>query len=520
LSIEEKSKVPMFLTLVLLSSYLVCSVTLQGLACSPFAKFFGDAPNHRKVHQTVIPRLGGLGMILALLIVLVMRTFVPGEIWPRSGNLFSGALLFIALFLAAAGTLDDVRTLGFKAKFTLQFILATGVVVVLGHKFGTVAVFGHTLELNYFGSVASIFWIVAVMNAFNIIDGIDGLAGCAALCGFSVVAFMAYASGATYLLAMSMVLIGLTLAFLRFNFSRKYKVFLGDSGSQFLGAVLALLAIEVQGMPKVEYSIFVPLLIVGYPLFDISVAMARRFFKRRHHGFSKRFTGMFVADNEHLHHRLVYLGLSHMQSTFLLFLVAGSLAASAVIISRVEMLVRIGVLAYLLFAMFLILNRLGFIGLRPWVTFPRAKAPPGQIVGIIDPDEVFFHSLKSFKQEKFEFLAIPGNVAQFMIEDLLAVLVYNATSSKFEEEWTTALRATEIRNCPAVVIADAHDIETVKILNPEGFRSVYFIEKPVRVPELIRMLENISSDQFKRKRAVEKFSLAELALKDRKNDGN
>src|SRR5690606_18962256 len=341
----------------------------------------------------------------------------PGDIWPVSGNHFSGALLFIALFLAAAGTLDDIYTLDFKPKFLLQFMMASGIVLVLGHQFGTFSLLGYQVDLDRVGPIATIFWIVAVMNAFNIIDGIDGLAGGVAVCGFAAAGFMAYANGAAYLLAMNVALIGLTLGFLRFNFSNRYKVFLGDSGSQFLGAVLALMAIEVQRMPNAEFSVFVPLLIVGYPLFDISVAMVRRFFKANSRGLPGRFARMFAADNVHLHPRLVYLGLSHVQSAFLLLMVAGSLAASGVLIARLQVYGRIAVLAYLTVALFLILNRLGYLGARNWVTIPRAKAMPLNIVGVIEPDEVFFHALKSFKQNKFDFLKMPGKLTKFMGED-------------------------------------------------------------------------------------------------------
>jgi UDP-GlcNAc:undecaprenyl-phosphate GlcNAc-1-phosphate transferase len=510
----------MFLLLVLMVSFLLSALALRVLVTSPLVKYFGDAPNHRKVHQQVVPRLGGLGMILGFIVMLGIRVFAPGELWPISGNYFSGALLFIALFLSIAGTLDDVRPLDFKIKFVLQFMLAGGVVFLLGHHFGTISLFGHRLELEQFGPIATIFWMVAVMNAMNIIDGIDGLAGSVAVCGFAAVAFMAYASGAQYLLAMATAFIGLTLGFLRFNLSRHYKVFLGDSGSQFLGAVLAMFAIEVQVFPQAQHSIFVPLFIVGYPLFDISVAMARRFVKGGSRRFKNRFMHMFIADNEHLHHRLVYLGLSHIQSTFLLSMVAGSMAAGAIIISKLSIPGRVGFVAFLAATLFLILNRLGYIGIRPWVTFPRAKALPGSIVGVIEPDEVFFHSLQSFKQAKFEFLAIPGKLTQFMREDLVAVLLYNATSDKFEEEWTKALRATEIQDCPAVVIAEAHDIERMKAMNPEGYRSIYFIEKPVRIPDLIRMLENVVVPKAKAKASRVRglsFSLAELALRSRKN---
>jgi hypothetical protein len=269
-------------------------------------------------------------------------------------------------------------------------------------------------------------------------------------------------------------------------------------------------------MPQAQHSIFVPLFIVGYPLFDISVAMVRRFVKGSSRRLGTRFVRMFAADNEHLHHRLVYLGLSHVQSTFLLLLVAGSISASAILISSLGFPGRIGVFVYLSTALFLILNRLGYVGIRPWLTFPRSKALPSRIVGVIEPDELFFHSLKSFKQNKFEFLSMPGKLTKFIGDDLVAVMVYNASGDKFDEQWASALRATEYHDRPAIVIADSQDIERVRAGNPEGFNSIHFMSKPIRVPELIRDLE-----RFTKVRRIDririrdgKFSLAEIALRN------
>jgi len=510
----------MFHLLVLVVSFLVCGIILHAVLKSPIVRFFGDAPDHRKVHQCIVPRVGGLGMILGFLVVLGIRSLVPETFWPVSGNHFSGALLFVAVFLGVTGSLDDVQPLNFKTKFAFQFVMATGIALLLGHHFSSIAFLGHHVELRGFGHLISIFWIVAVMNAFNLIDGIDGLAGGVAVCGFAAVAYMAFASHALYLMAMSTAFIGLTLAFLRFNLSSRNKVFLGDSGSQFLGSVLALFAIEVQMLPTAHRSVLVPVFLVGYPLLDVSVAMLRRFLKGSSRGFFKRFPRMFAADNEHLHHRLVYLGLSHIQSTFLLLMVAATFAASAILISRLGVPARFGVLAYLAVSVFLILNRLGYVGIRPWVTFPRFKAPPSRIVGVIEPDDLFFHSLKSYKQDKFEFLSLPAKLTKFIGSDLVGVMLYNASPHEFEEKWAIALRTTEYHDCPAIVIADHDDIEKIRVQNPEGFRFIHFMAKPVRIPELIRELEGHCKlhPSLRVKAPGRGFSLAEIAL--RNNDRN
>jgi UDP-GlcNAc:undecaprenyl-phosphate GlcNAc-1-phosphate transferase len=507
----------MIAMLLLTCSMFVCAAFLRLMVRSPLARYFGDTPDHRKVHLHIIPRLGGLGMVLSFLVIFALRQFLPEAVWPRTAHPLSIAVALVGIFMLGAGTLDDVRSLDFKLKFLFQFMMATAVVVVLGHKFETLAILNHRFVLHGFGPILSVFWIVAIMNAFNIIDGIDGLAGGVALCGFAAVAFIARANGAVSIFNLCACMAGLTLAFLRFNFSRRYKMFLGDTGSQFLGAVLALLALEAQAMPGVHFSFFVPLLIVGYPLLDLGVAMIRRFLKGHGRKLSRRLLTMFAADNEHMHHKLVYLGLSHVQSTFLLLILTSGIAATAICISRLMPPFRWMVIAYMAVAVVLILNRLGFIGIKSWVTLPRTPLLPEKIVGVVEPDDVFFHSLKSFKQDKFEFLSMPGNLTRFLGDDLVAVTLYNAASGRFEERWSMALRASEFQDCPAIVVADREDIERVKTAHPQGFRAIHFMEKPLRIPELMRELEKFSRVREKSRKKPPnkgKFSLAELAVRN------
>jgi UDP-GlcNAc:undecaprenyl-phosphate GlcNAc-1-phosphate transferase len=505
--------------LLLATALLTSLLVLRALVHSPLARHFGDAPDHRKVHQSIVPRIGGMGIILSFLIVVGMLALLGSPYLPLPSGPYFKSILFAAAFMLVAGTVDDLRPLNFKIKFLLQFALAAGVVLILDQEFDTFAVLGHRFELGALGPLITIFFIVGVMNAFNLIDGIDGLAGGVSLCGLGAIAVMSHANGRlpTYLLCM--ILMGSVLGFLRFNFSRPHKMFLGDAGSQFLGTMLALMAIRVQEMGLTGRSMLVPLLIVGYPLLDVGVAMVRRFNCGRRRGLAGRFLRMFVADNEHLHHRLIYLGLSHLQSTFLLLILAGSLGATAIILSRIGWPLKGLVLAYLAMSILLILNRLGYIGLRPWLTMPRAQAEPSRIVGVIEPDEVFFHSLTSFKQDKFRFLSLPGKLTPFLREELVAVALYNASPDRFEEEWAKALRATEVQECPAVVIADARDIEKVKALNPGGFRLVHFMEKPVRIPELVRVLDGLSATAARAtaRPRERRFSLAEAALRKREN---
>jgi UDP-GlcNAc:undecaprenyl-phosphate GlcNAc-1-phosphate transferase len=356
---------------VLLASAIGSLIALGILLRSPLARHFADMPDHRKVHQSAIPRLGGVGIILTFLALLAAAQIF--DLWnPTHKFLFS--IGFVSVFLLVAGVLDDVFSLGYKVKFLLQFLLAGVVVCVFRLHFEQVSLFGQVWSLGGFGMLVSLFWVVALMNAVNIIDGIDGLASSVALAGFAGVGALAYADGARNPLTVCVALAGTTLGFLYYNLQRRRKIFLGDTGSQFLGAMLGVLTLRIHELPSVGHSIIIPMLLVGYPVLDTSVAMARRFLKVRSRDLGHRVTRMFLADNEHLHHRLVYAGLSHLQSTFLLMLLASGFAATAVILPRVSWQWEAAIVGYLCLAVAFILNRLGFLqrgsvrrALRAWI---------------------------------------------------------------------------------------------------------------------------------------------------------
>jgi UDP-GlcNAc:undecaprenyl-phosphate GlcNAc-1-phosphate transferase len=356
----------------LLAAAAALSILFLGLLIrSPLARHFADVPGHRKVHQAIIPRLGGAGIVLTFLVLLTIAQVF--KLWDPSAKLLL-SIVFVSLFLLIAGTLDDVLSLGYKAKFLLQFLLAGVVVCVFGLHFDQVSLFGSTHSLGGMGQVVSIFWMVGLMNAVNIIDGIDGLAASVSLAGFAGVGALSFAAGALNPLGVCVVLSGATIGFLYYNLQRRRKVFLGDTGSQFLGAMLGVLTLRIHELPNVNHSALVPLLLAGYPVLDTAVAMARRFLQVRSKDLGQRVTRMFLADNEHMHHRLVYAGLSHLQATSLLLLLASGFTATAVVIPRLSWQWEIVIIGYLMVAVYFLLNRLGFVqngamrkALRSWV---------------------------------------------------------------------------------------------------------------------------------------------------------
>jgi UDP-GlcNAc:undecaprenyl-phosphate GlcNAc-1-phosphate transferase len=358
--------------LVLLGVAATLSLVLLGLLIrSPLARHFADLPDHRKVHQAAIPRLGGTAIVLTFLVLLTIAQVF--NLWEPSAKFLLSAV-FVSLFLLIAGTLDDVLSLGYKAKFLFQFLLAGVVVCVFGLHFEAVSLFGRSFELGGLGLVLSIFWMVGLMNAVNIIDGIDGLAAGVSLVGFVGVGSLAFIAGAPNPLGVCVALSGATIGFLYYNFQRRRKVFLGDTGSQFLGAMLGVLTLRIHHLPSVEHSMLIPLLLVGYPLLDTSVAMTRRFLQVRNKHLGQRVTRMFLADNDHMHHRLLFAGLSHVQATFLLLLLASGFTAAAVVLPRMTWQWEAAVIGYLTLAVSFLLNRLGFLqsgtvrrALREWI---------------------------------------------------------------------------------------------------------------------------------------------------------
>lgn len=281
-----------------------------------------DAPGGRRVHAQATPRLGGLAIVggywaaLGLCWVtglLAGRVSDPRAVWIF---LLGGGLL------AATGAFDDAKPLGAKRKLLIQIIAATlawyGDVRITQHI--TVPGFG-LLEigpvLSYVGTVA---WILAFTNAINLIDGLDGLAGGVVFFAGLTNLVVALVSGNVLGAALNAALAGAVLGFLFYNFNPA-TIFMGDTGSMFLGYTLGAAAL-LSGHQKEStlVSLLVPLIALGLPLADTLLAMARRFFAHR---------SIFSADRQHLHHRLLDLGLTHRRAVLVLYACSVLLCAAA-----------------------------------------------------------------------------------------------------------------------------------------------------------------------------------------------
>ncbi len=298
----------------------------------------GDKPKDaRRMHKKPTPRIGGLAMIFGFIVPIITAVVfsnisADSQFWktylPISRQLI-GTLAGVTI-IAIMGFIDDCKDLDAKLKFVIQIIAAL-VVIFVGDIKINVFTNPNVLSNNPYWilpewlSVAiTVIWIVFITNAVNFIDGLDGLAaGVSAIMSVSLV-FISIRVGEYPIAIMGTALMGSCFGFLPFNFNPA-KIFMGDTGSTFLGFMLATLSIQGVFKSYAVISFAVPLLILGLPLFDASFAMIRRILQGK---------SPMTADRGHLHHRLVDMGFSQKQTVFILYAISGVLGISAVLLAE------------------------------------------------------------------------------------------------------------------------------------------------------------------------------------------
>jgi UDP-GlcNAc:undecaprenyl-phosphate GlcNAc-1-phosphate transferase len=290
-----------------------------------------DIPNARKVHREPMPRMGGLAVFLGFCIPWVGLYLIENPVSDtfQEFELRVAALMGGATVMLLLGIYDDIKGADAPKKFLVQILAALGLWMA-GIRIEQVAnPWGNPIELGWFSLPVSVFWVVAVTNAINLLDGIDGLvSGVTAVIALSL-AVLNVLSGNILIALLTVCLAGACLGFLPYNHSPA-RIFLGDSGSLTIGIVLAsigILSLFKEGRQTASPLLTVPLILFGLPLFDTVRVMVQRL-ARGH--------SMFKADRNHLHHRLLDMGLNHRQAAWTLYAVAAGLGSTAILISRFE----------------------------------------------------------------------------------------------------------------------------------------------------------------------------------------
>lgn len=312
-----------------------------------------QARSSRKIHDRPIPRLGGVAIVVAFYAPFVALLGVESGVGymfyerPRSAiGIFAGGLA-----IALLGVYDDLKGTDATRKFAVQFAVA-GLLYYLGFRVEQIAnPFGPDIELGIFAIPFTMLWIVGVINAMNLIDGLDGLAGVVALFAVLTTFIVAVNQPNPLMMLFTAALAGAILGFLFYNFNPA-TIFMGDTGSMFLGFILAAASIKTGQKSSTAVAILTPIVALGLPILDTLLAMARRAVRGR---------PLFSADKEHIHHRLMSLGMSHRQAAFALYAVCLALNVVALVLVFSNSIAAASLLAALTIVGFLAMRRLGYI---------------------------------------------------------------------------------------------------------------------------------------------------------------
>lgn len=304
-----------------------------------------DEPDARKVHDKIMPRLGGLAIFAGFMAAACWGVQAQG---PYLGIIIGGIIVF------AVGALDDVFSLSPWAKLAGQ-ILAAAVAVYCGVTVHFMTnPFDGLIYLGKLGVPLTLLWIVGVTNAVNLVDGLDGLAaGVSGIAALSM-GIIAFQQGEPAVALLCLVLVGAVLGFLPYNF-HPARIFMGDAGALFLGFVLACLAVVGLAKSAAVISLFVPIVVLGIPVFDTFFAIIRRINKK---------VPIFAPDKNHLHHRLMALGFSHRQSVLIIYGISVIFGGAAVALTYVTSPQATLILALLLVFVVIGATRIGIVSGR------------------------------------------------------------------------------------------------------------------------------------------------------------
>lgn len=277
-----------------------------------------DVPDARKVHKIPIPRLGGLAIYQAFVIAVLAGV-------PYSNSI--GGILVGGTFIVLLGILDDVYQLPAKVKLLGQICCAL-VLVAFGIRMEWIAnpFGGDYIYFEYLSVPLTVFWVVAFTNVTNLIDGLDGLAaGVGAIASFTTGCLAAQA-GYMETAMLSAALFGAIMGFIRYNFNPA-TIFMGDTGSMFIGFTLAAISLEGVVKTAASISLIVPAIVMGVPILDTAFAILRRYHNGR---------PIFQPDKGHIHHRLLALGMNQKQAVLFVYGITAILAVAAVLYAELN----------------------------------------------------------------------------------------------------------------------------------------------------------------------------------------
>src|SRR5690625_3541539 len=307
-----------------------------------------DFPNHRKIHTKVTPRLGGLAIFSGFLIGLLYLS--PSH--PNLPEIILGSLVIII-----TGALDDRYSLRPGVKLTGQLIAASFLIsdgLIIDRL--TLPFIG-TIELGFLSVLITIIWVVGITNAINLIDGLDGLATGVTTIALVSIFIMAMIDVQVMVAYLSIVLIGANLGFLYHNF-HPAKIYMGDTGSNFLGYMIAV--VSMLGLFKniALFSFIIPIIILAIPIFDTLFAIVRRAYNKK---------SIMQPDRKHIHYQLLDVGYSHRQTVLIIYAFSALFGLMAILFSEASLRLSIFIAVFILLLLHLFAEMAGLVfnGKRP-----------------------------------------------------------------------------------------------------------------------------------------------------------
>ena len=272
-----------------------------------------DIPNARKVHKKPIPRLGGLGIYFGFLLGYMLFGFQSIQM---------NSILIGSFVIVITGIIDDIKPIPAKYKFLGQIVGAAIIPIYGGICLNEITAFGLYIDFGIISIPITILFIVSIINCMNLIDGLDGLAGGLSSIYFLTVGIIAMiinnSDGLDVIL--TFIMLGSTLGFLLHNFNPA-KIFMGDSGSMFLGYIIAVIALL--GFKNITLTSFiVPLLLLAIPILDTLFAILRRLINHK---------PISMPDKNHLHHQLLKLNFSQRTTVLIIYFVDILFAVASII---------------------------------------------------------------------------------------------------------------------------------------------------------------------------------------------
>ncbi|UCZ51440.1 undecaprenyl/decaprenyl-phosphate alpha-N-acetylglucosaminyl 1-phosphate transferase [Bacillus shivajii] len=358
-------------------TFAVCF--LVSILTTPFFKRMAimvgaiDQPNQRKVHKKITPLLGGMAIFVGFMIGIILLMPVSPVILP---------IILGASIIALTGMIDDILGLPAKWKFFGQSIAAA--IVIYGGVYIEFITFPfeYMLDLGGFGIPLTFLWIVAITNAINFIDGLDGLAAGVSSIVLTTITGIAIMEGNAVILALTIILLASTLGFLLHNF-HPATIFMGDTGSLFLGYMIAV--ISILGFKSITFfTLIVPVIILGVPIFDSLSAIIRRLVNKK---------PFYLPDKSHLHHCILNLGFSHRMTVLIIYGLSTFFAICAMLLTKSTLFGGIIIIAVFIFTIEMVVEIVGLINnrYRPMLNLFNK-------VMMMKPS--FFNTSDAHKQEK------------------------------------------------------------------------------------------------------------------------